>query len=568
MSTAAQRNLRELGRVFSAHGPGSAGPKLALLAALERASLGSARQVERLHEILCFLRAYPDDAALLARVEALLAGFERRRDLRRVRAALADSGIAGTTVHFRFFAPQARRLARRFPRQLAIDWPRFEHTARLGRLLPLLGLYAERAAFDDPRLGARAWLRRFAGGEGDAAFLLRCWDTLGADEPTRGALYDDLDPPLRLAPGPGTPARTREKLAGLPVVYQAQPLCRTRPALAAELGRPPASVRHLPAREAETFIELARDAMVTRARDLEVFDYGNPEDVRLVDAGNGFLLACIGVLPERRSLLEAVYAFVMLKNGVAVGYALASALFGSSELAYNVFESFRGGETAWMFGRLIAAIHHLFGSDAFAIDPYQLGHGNDEGLRSGAFWFYQKLGFRPRDAALVARLELELAALRARPGHRSTRATLQLLSSAYAFWQPGAPRDDVLGLLAPSNVALHVSHHLAAAFGADRAAAQAACLRDAAARLGLDPAEVRRFPPAERQAWERWAPLIVVLPGVGGWTVAQKRAAVAVVRAKGAPRESDFVARFDRHRVLRAAVRALAERPAPDERAG
>ena len=42
-------------------------------------------------------------------------------------------------------------------------------------------------------------------------------------------------------------------------------------------------------------------------------------------------------------------------------------------------------------------VRHLFGSDACSIDPYQLGHGNEEGLASGAWWFYYKLGFRPLD---------------------------------------------------------------------------------------------------------------------------------------------------------------------------
>jgi len=35
-----------------------------------------------------------------------------------------------------------------------------------------------------------------------------------------------------------------------------------------------------------------------------------------------------------------------LKNGVPIGYVLASGLFGSSEVMYNVFETFRGGESA------------------------------------------------------------------------------------------------------------------------------------------------------------------------------------------------------------------------------
>jgi hypothetical protein len=75
----------------------------------------------RLHEALCFIRAYPDDAAVLAQVQTMLAEFDRRSDLRAHRLALADSGIAGTALHYRFFAGQAQWLARRWPEKLRLD---------------------------------------------------------------------------------------------------------------------------------------------------------------------------------------------------------------------------------------------------------------------------------------------------------------------------------------------------------------------------------------------------------------------------------------------------------------
>jgi hypothetical protein len=40
----------------------------------------------------------------------------------------------------------------------------------------------------------------------------------------------------------------------------------------------------------------------------------------------------------------------------------------------------------------------------------------------------------------------------------------------------------------------------------------------------------------ERLAWERWAPLVLILPGVRRWSSAQRRALVAVIRAKGGPK--------------------------------
>ena len=93
---------------------------------------------------------------------------------------------------------------------------------------------------------------------------------------------------------------------------------------------------------------------------------------------------------------------------------LTSALYGSAEIAYNVFETYRGGEAGPVYGRVLAMTAHLFGADSFTIFPYQLGGaGNEEGLASGAWWFYRKLGFAPRDRAARSLVRREEATHRA-----------------------------------------------------------------------------------------------------------------------------------------------------------
>jgi hypothetical protein len=114
----------------------------------------------------------------------------------------------------------------------------------------------------------------------------------------------------------------------------------------------------------------------------------------------------------------------------------------------------------------------------------------------------------------------------------------------------------VLGQVPLGNVGLRISRLLAARGGADRERAVRACSREAARLLG-----VRAFgawSPGERLAWERWSPLVLALGGVERWPAPDRRALVAVVKAKGGRRESDFVRLFDRHRRLRRAVLRLA----------
>jgi hypothetical protein len=555
--------LEQLDRIKSAYGPGTAAAKQECLSGLERAVLPRARDVLALHEALCWLRAYPDDAALLERVERMLGRFDRRRDLRRHRRALRDSGIAGTEIRFRFFAPTAVRLARRWGDRLTIDWPAFKNQARLDALLSLFALPAESPGLDEYAYTPRQWIGRLKGPrETDAALLVRRFEALRMDEPARATFYDELDPPLRLAPGPDTPARTRARYAPASVVFQARPLVTERPRLADAFRRPIVAVRDVGVREGRALIDLACDAMVTRSRDLDVFAYGDANDVRLLDCGEGLQLACIGAVPERRLLLEAVYGFLTLKNGVPIGYVLASALNRSSEIAYNVFETYRGGESSPIYGRVVACVRRLFDADAFTVYPYQLGDGNDEGLRSGAFWFYRKLGFEPRAAEARRLLAREEARMKADPRHRSDLPTLKRLAAHNVFWQPGRRRrDDVIGVLPLPNVGLHVTRYLADRFGSDRERAARVCSAEAAALLGVR--SLRPFAPGQRLAWERWAPLVMVLPGVRAWGRTQKRGLVEVIRAKGGRRESDFVRLFDAHEALRRAVRRLAEDAVP-----
>jgi hypothetical protein len=297
--------------------------------------------------------------------------------------------------------------------------------------------------------------------------------------------------------------------------------------------------------------------MIVRSRDLDVFACGDPRDVRLVEWGGGLSFACIGFLPARRLLLESVYGLLTLQNGVPVGYVLLSALCGSSEVAYNVFETWRGGEAGFVYGRVLATARHLFGSDSFTIYPYQLGDDNDEALQSGAWWFYQKLGFRAKDRGVLRLMRRELAAMARRPAHRSSVATLRRLARHNVYYHMGRQRDDVIGVLDLAEVGLAVTDLLARRFGPDRAAAARACLAEARAVLSLRGAALAGWTAGERQALLRWAPL-VLLVGAARWPAADRRALVAVIRAKGSLRESDFVALFDRHRRLRAAIRRLA----------
>jgi len=548
--------LTRLEKIHDRFGDGLPERKLALLRTFRRGRLRTADQLRRLHETLCFLRAYPDDRHLLKKVDQLLGEFSGRSDLRKLRDELADSGIAGTDLYFRFFYFSAGWLLQRCPRQVTIDWEDFDSAEKLEEILQFLVPYAETLGLDMLPFDVRRWLAELKNSrETDAEFLVRRFQALPADDFAREMLYESINVPLHVAPGRKTPARTLARAAWIRPVFQREPLQGARPDLREAVQQPPLNVQRVEGARARQSIDLLREAMATRHRDLYTFSHVNPDDIRLVDAGQGLQFLCFGTTPLRRLMLESTYGFLTLKNGVPIGYVLLSSLFGSSELAYNVFDTFRGAEAGPIFGRVVAMAHHLFGADAFSIDPYQLGHDNAEGLASGAWWFYYKLGFRPQAPQIKRLVKTELRKMKSRPGHRSTPATLNELSSDNMYFYLGTPRPDIMGRLELGRVGLAVSRFLARRYGAERERGIGECAAEAAKLLGLR--ALARLDEDERRAWERWSPLALLLPGVRRWSAADRRALAAVMRAKGARAETDFVERFDAHPRLRAALVAL-----------
>jgi len=118
-------------------------------------------------------------------------------------------------------------------------------------------------------------------------------------------------------------------------------------------------------------------------------------------------------------------------------------LFDRAEIGFNLYYTFREGESAWLYARLLRLFRQVLGVSYFSVDPYQIGLENDEALDSGAFWFYRKLGFRPLDPAAAELVEREEQRMRRTPGYRSSRWTLSKLAQSYLLYEcadaePGA----------------------------------------------------------------------------------------------------------------------------------
>ena len=250
----------------------------------------------------------PTTRPCCARSSRCCAVSPRARDLRAHRAALADSGIAGTATWYPFFYPTARWIAERWPARIAAG-PR-GHRRRATR---------------SPRSCRRCCRRsRRTGCARRISRVTRRSTPCAARAPTRRssssasrrcpamsfvreAIYDLVNPSCVLRRGAARLHARPPYSRRAPRAWQTGPLRHDRPDLRAEIARPPRSLRRVPAKEGRTLVTLARETMITHQRDLDAFAHGHAADVWLADDGGGLAFALIGMRPERRTTLAAIY---------------------------------------------------------------------------------------------------------------------------------------------------------------------------------------------------------------------------------------------------------------------
>jgi hypothetical protein len=208
--------------------------------------------------------------------------------------------------------------------------------------------------------------------------------------------------------------------------------------LALELEAPPLPVTQLPKPRARKMLDLILDTSAMRYRELYGFTHPDAQRVFRASAGRGVEVVFFGVHPEWRLPLRTYHAGMFFINGVPAGYIEVLSLFERAEVGFNLYYTFREGESAWLYARLLRLFRQILGARCFSVDPYQAGFENDEALDSGAFWFYRKLGFRPLEPAAAQLAAREEDRMRRTPGYRSSRRTLEKLAPSYLLYECAA----------------------------------------------------------------------------------------------------------------------------------
>jgi len=539
------------------------------LKTLSAGSVAPGNELIRFHEALLFLRAYPPNEAILAQVETALKSFEKRiKQLDENGEDLSSldepevSGFAGTSVTSNFSYEIVRWLVAKHQAQVSIDWEWFEEEDRFGATMPRFLPLLEEDAMVEAHVPYHDWLRAALGrrshGPNELAWLVQRFESLKVSARTKAELYDSLKLHITWKFVPRA-SRTGMKLPVRSVFLHRDSLIQRREvSLKAELAAPPFPIERLSRAAGERVLDLARETSAVRYRELHGFTYGDPRRVLKTHLGRGVDVFVVGVPPANRLPLRAYHAALILKNGVPVAYFEGLSLFERMESGFNLYYTFRDGETGWLFARIMRLMRQLLGVSVISIDPYQIGHENEEGIESGAFWFYRKFGFRPVRTELSKLARSEERKLARGSGYRTPAATLRRLAAGHMLYDDRSAVASQWDRFEVRNVGLAVSRRMARHFESDPNRVRSESIKYVTRALGID---VRKWKPDEMRALSDFALVLALVRDLDQWSESDKRLAARAIRAKAGPSETTYLHLMQRHARLRVALIKIGSKP-------
>lgn len=533
-----------------------------LLRSLGRRRFYDADSLIRFHEALLFIRAYPQSPALVRLADKLLASFGQR--VERLRLAgedmtpfdyIENSGIARTTLHGMYSYGIVRWLIERHRANVEIDWARLERKERLGTGLPMLIPLLDEDSLTEANIPYLGWIHAAKEqNTSDLQWLIDRLEGSSLSEKDRSGFYDSLELWIRWDMGDGNSSRTRNIRATRRTFYHRGPLIRRSDVSLDKAMSSPMTLEKLSLNDGKAMLEACRDTTCVRYRELYGIAYGDPSTVVRAEAERGVEIFLWGLPAQRRLPLRGYHAGFTLKNGVPINYIEGITLFERMELGFNTFYTYREGETAWVYAKVLRALNILTGATCFSVDPYQLGFNNDEAIESGAFWFYRKLGFRPTRRELERLAQKEERKIAATPEYRTPARMLRRLSAGTAVYEGAGSLTGDWDRFHIRNLGLAVARRMAGEFAGDARRIRAASGEQVARAVGLRRDTMSNV---SRRIFEDLALVLALIPDLGRWSPADRRSVAEIVRAKIGSDESEYLLKLRKQARLREAIIAL-----------
>lgn len=381
---------------------------------------------------LLFILAYPANRSIHDR-----ASDEFRRikigldENRKMALQLSNSGLPGVPVTGSFSHHLVKDLFTHDPDSVNLHSIDGEPEAIIQLLNhSLSGI--EKEMLSEEKLPWKKWLPLFGGRSKteQLSFLLRQTQRSYHSIEQRESVFACLKLFVTLNPGYDITRFTRTTDPQQSTYYYPRGLMRS---FKKELFRSPENPFHpvaVSAAEKKALVSIARATLYPLCKETDPFTFASINETEYFTGPHGTGIALYYMLPEKKLALESYCGYLLFRNNIPVAYGGGWLLGQQCRFGLNILPAFRGGESFFIAQSLLQLYATHFNVQAFIIEPFQLGKGNPDGIRSGAFWFYYRMGFRPVQKELARLANIEFGKLRSGKTSRTAIAELKKLSQS------------------------------------------------------------------------------------------------------------------------------------------
>jgi hypothetical protein len=421
-------NLNHLKELLFVYDSAANAQKLDILKYLSTRPLKE-KEVNDYHECLLFVCAYPPSKTmlLLAQKELERIAYFLKKLSKNKLSKFNDSGLPFTTMITRFSCDILMELITKYQCNIEID--SFEENgydlnALLNLTLPEVLKQETTAGYDNLELLNHLGIIP----KQHLLFLLNEFNKLEQLPLVKDHLWESLKIYLNISSNSKYYSRSFNKIKLKQPFYQNEMLKRfnAEELLKAALPMP----QKLSDIEIKETIGIIRKSLLLTMRETDTSTYMNPTSLSLYHLERGVSIALYGLNANRQLPYQSYIGYTAFKNGFPVAYG-GSWVFGHTAMfGLNILESYRGGESGYIMCQLLRTYIQSFKLSYIEIENYQFGKDNPDGIKSGAFWFYYRYGFRPIDKKLNTLAHYEFERIKANKNFRSSEKTLLLLSES------------------------------------------------------------------------------------------------------------------------------------------
>lgn len=395
----AKKNIRELSRIKTKFDPISIKKKEFLVSTLLKEKKIEDSDLLSLHETLLFLRAYPANFTSLKNLirltfktnPSILHSIRRKK----TEGIFEQTGVMGTCVNAAFSYELVVWLAREYPKHVSFDAFGAAEEKVISVISALLPLSLKEHYIDGLSKDTLSWIEEIAGKDKQKQlqFLLQLFSNANISKRIAGQLMEQLELYIKIDLA-SLPSRSNITGLNRSPYYHSEELLK-KFNLHDIIKTPLPHPAKLTLKEKYQLVASIRFQLIALYRETDPATNTDFNDITCYRLDRGLDIVLLGMDSTHRRSIDSYIGFFAFKNQMPYAYGGTWLLGSMAKIGLNIFPSYRGGESAWFFAQLMRIYYQVFRPDYFIAEPYQVGRDNPEGIKSGAFWFYYKLGFRP-----------------------------------------------------------------------------------------------------------------------------------------------------------------------------